>query len=258
MSAAMISAAAASFSACGGVAVVNYELSEDGTHYIVSGVSGDKNALRSYDIPATYSEEEGGELLPVTEIGDDAFRGCIYLSSVTLPYGIEKIGARAFMMSGLAHFTIPESVTSIGYGSFGSCSVLDEIIIPASVTTIEPYAFAYCSGLKNAEIYASIEDLPYRSFANSYTVHAGNLYTSTCLKTVTISATVRKIHVSALDGNLLEDIYFLGSEEQWNELYFYEVVEQPAENEGEEPVREEVKHDKSEVLNGVRVHFNGD
>ena len=69
-------AACLSFVGCGGEATVNYTLSEDGTYYIVSSVSGNKNALTSYQIPATYSEQEDGEQLPVKAIGDQAFYRC--------------------------------------------------------------------------------------------------------------------------------------------------------------------------------------
>jgi hypothetical protein len=49
-------------------------------------------------------------------------------------------------------YTIPESVSSIGYGAFRRCSSLTSIIIPNSVALIDKYAFAYCSGLTSAVI----------------------------------------------------------------------------------------------------------
>ena len=43
-------AACLSFVGCGGgEAVVNYTLSEDGTYYIVSSVTGNKRALKEYE-----------------------------------------------------------------------------------------------------------------------------------------------------------------------------------------------------------------
>ncbi len=249
----LLAVAAFALSACGGEAIVKYKLSDDGTHFIVSGVTGRTSSLGSYEIPSEYSEEEGGELLPVTEIGEEAFMGCNALYSITLPDTIEKIGVRAFMNCGFRNFTIPESVKSIGYAAFGKCTSLTEITIPQSVTDLQPYAFAYCSNLETVVLKAEIEDLPPYTFANSYASVSGNLYTSTSLKNIYLSSSLKKINLYALDGNLFDDIYFAGSEETWNELYFY--TYEKVEGSGNE--YKEKKLEKSEVIrNGVTVHYN--
>lgn len=251
----LLVAAALSFSACGGEAVVNYKLSEDGTHYIVSGVSGNVRALKSYEAPAEYAEEEGGVALPVTEIGDEAFMKCTSLYNVTLHEGVERIGVRAFMQCGFRTFTIPESVKSIGYGAFGMCTTLTEIVIPEAVTEIEPYAFAYCSNLESVEIKGAVTEIEAYVFANSYASVSGSMYLSTALKKVTIPASVEKIHIKAFDGNLIEDFYFGGSERQWDELYFYETVKQEGKD-GKEDEYVEKKVEKDKVISSsVKIHF---
>ncbi len=249
----MIAVAAFSFTACGGEAVVKYTLSEDGTHYIVSGVSGNVRALNTYDIPAQYSEEEGGELLPVTEIGDEAFMYCSSLYRITLPDTIEKIGVRAFMDCSFDSLIIPERVTEIGYGAFGKCSSLKEIVIPEAVTKIDALAFAFCSNLETVVIKSEITELLPKTFANSYAVAAGNVYTSTSLKTVYLPASLQKIHFNAFDGNFIEDIYFVGSEQQWDELYFYEYIKE----EGSEEYKES-RLQKTDVLVGIKVHTDAE
>lgn len=40
--------------------------------------------------------------------------------------------------------TLPDSITTIGYGSFYSCEALTELQIPGSVTALDPYVFTYC------------------------------------------------------------------------------------------------------------------
>ena len=239
-------AAAVPFASCSKTAEVNYTLSEDGTHYIVSGVSGNLDSLAEYDIPASYCEE-GKTPLPVTEIGDEAFKGCANLHSVTMPDSIEKIGALAFMMSALIDVEIPDSVTHIGVGAFSMCHSLTQVVIPQSVTTIQTRAFAYCSNLEEVKIYGSITVLEERVFYNSYKVQGGNIYTSTSLKKIYLPATLEKIATSALDGNLIEHIYFAGSKEQWKEVIFFETDSETG---------EEVVIEKDKVLPGsVEVHF---
>ncbi|MBR4046812.1 MAG: leucine-rich repeat domain-containing protein [Alistipes sp.] len=113
----------------------------------------------------------------VTTIGDYAFYGCDSLTSVTIPDSVTTIGYMAFCdcdslqefngkfasedgrcliidgvlnsfaPAGLTEYTIPDSVTTIGYGAFAYCSSLTSVTIPDSVTTIGDNAFYSCSSL---------------------------------------------------------------------------------------------------------------
>ncbi len=75
-----------------------YTLSEDETYYIVSGIGTCTDT--DICIPSEYNG------LPVKEIGDDAFKDCSSLTSIT----------------------IPGTVTSIDKGAFVGCSSLTSVI----------------------------------------------------------------------------------------------------------------------------------
>ncbi len=84
----------------------------------------------------------------VNSIGDNAFRDCGGLTSVSIPNSVTIIDHDAFIYcSGLTSVSIPNSVTSIGKYAFAYCSGLTSVSIPNSVTSIGAYAFNGCYNL---------------------------------------------------------------------------------------------------------------
>jgi hypothetical protein len=62
--------------------------------------------------------------------------------------------------------TLPETLTSIGWGSFAYCSKLETINIPNDVTNISTWAFGGCGSLKSISLPSGITSLPNAVFKN--------------------------------------------------------------------------------------------
>ena len=113
------------------------------------GAFWDCNSLQEITIPNS-----------VTSIGENPFRKCIchlksfskhFIVENNVLYNTDKTTLIAFI-SKQKTFTIPNSVTSIGYSAFVGCKSLQEIIIPNSVMNIDKGicdAFYNCSSLQN-------------------------------------------------------------------------------------------------------------
>ena len=96
-------------SACGIEGECVYTLVDD--HYEVTGVTS-KDA-HSFKIAETYNG------LPVTAIGEGAFKDCHFLRSITIPDGVSIIASGTFMNCfELTSATLPNGITSIGESAF--------------------------------------------------------------------------------------------------------------------------------------------
>jgi hypothetical protein len=95
----------------------------------------------------------------LTIIGDNTFRYCSNLTSITIPASVTTIGQSAFAYcTKLASITIIGGVTgsgaggSIGAGAFISCTSLTGITIPAGITSIATNAFVNCNNLESITV----------------------------------------------------------------------------------------------------------
>ena len=89
----------------------------------------------------------------VTNIQDNAFVGCEYLTQVDISDSVTDIGICAFTAcSNLTSITIPNSVINIGMAAFVECRQLTHVYISDSVTNIGEQAFAWCTNLSYIEV----------------------------------------------------------------------------------------------------------
>jgi len=119
--------------------------------------------------------------------------------NVIIPASVTNIGNGAFANSGITSvlynvnktrlvyypsslealsFTIPNSVTTIGYSAFSGVKNLTSITIPEGVTTIETAAFAYMSNLTSINIPNTITSIGQNAFQISGLTQATMFNTS--------------------------------------------------------------------------------
>jgi hypothetical protein len=138
----------------------------------------------------------------VTNIGDYAFCSCSRLTSITIPGGVTNIGQDALAgcirlgtitvdprnptyssVDGVLfdknqitliqyppgkagnHYTIPNSVTSIGDSAFSSCYSLSGVSLGSNITIIGDDAFEGCSSLANVTIPYSVISIGNQAFS---------------------------------------------------------------------------------------------
>ncbi|MFI3231497.1 MAG: leucine-rich repeat domain-containing protein [bacterium] len=161
-----------------------------------------------------------------------------------IPDSVEKIEDRAFKgCIGLTSISIPDSVEKIGEGAFKGCKGLTSMSISAGVEYIERYAFEKCGGLDNIEVddlntnYKSKDGVLFsKDFKNliycpvgkkgEYKVeneveYIGERAFKDCknITSISISKNIMCIEYNSFEGcNMLKDIYYGGSEEQWDIL----------------------------------------
>lgn len=127
-----------------------------------------------------------------SSVGNGAFENCEKLSTVNFGNGVKTIGERAFANTALTSVTLPDGLESIGAGAFdgtsafsaaGGITVTNNAVIKGDtlinyfgnassldlsvfgVTTIAPYAFANNSSLQSVTVPASINEIGEGAFS---------------------------------------------------------------------------------------------
>lgn len=170
--------------------------------------------LVSLEIPEVI--EIDGNIYRINEIGNNAFKDCLNISSVRIPNSVKSIGSDAFSgCKKLSLINIPSSVTFIGQNAFKDASAtsihvdiesleawckidfenyysnpkthlyidgkfLDNLIIPSSISVIKDFSFIH-GGYTSLELPNSITyigECNFREFYNLTSVKIPNSVTS--------------------------------------------------------------------------------
>lgn len=96
----------------------------------------------------------------VTSIGENAFRGCSCLNSISMSDTITVIGNYSFYLcSALKKIVFPNSLKKIGICAFYGASSLNSIVFGESLKTIDNAAFQYCEQLSSISLPNSVTSI---------------------------------------------------------------------------------------------------
>jgi hypothetical protein len=144
----------------------------------------------------------------------------------------------------LIEYTIPDTVKVIGDGAFSGCSLLKNLNIPDGLTTIGEYAF-YSSSYFMSHLYIPgsvtyMGDLG--DFGGYWSMELGEGITSInyeladFCENILIPKTVTEISTDLFTDSYIEEIFYSGTEEQWNNI--------------------ELSDADKEYLKNIKIHFD--
>ena len=178
-----------------------YKLSDDGTYYIVTGIS--DNTVSEIIIPSTFGE------LPVKEISSSAFYNNKNVVNIQLPNTIATIGNYAFYgCSKLKTINIPNSVTKIGQRAFYGCSSLTGIKLGSGLKRIESETFYNCTSLKTVEMEDQVTYIG--SFAFYNCVNMSSIKMSRWIETIEYNAFSNCSSIKSI--GLYESLTYIGED----------------------------------------------
>ena len=174
-----------------------------------------------------YKGESVNVVIPdnVLEIAANVFANNRYLSSVTLPASLRRIGYQAFYYcDSLEEIVLPAGVRSIGERAFAYCKNLKKMSFPANLQSVGDFAFAFCDRLEALDLPASVQTVGDGAFSHcralkEVTMDEGAeeigmfaFYGCNALRKVTLPKTLKNISLAAFCScPNLTDFWYAGS-----------------------------------------------
>ncbi len=169
----------------------------------------------------------------VKTLGDSVFQDCQNLSSVTISEGLETISQNAFRAcSSLSSIVLPASIGEVGAGAFFQCQKLIRVVFTPGSKQVKlgDNIFTQCYYLSSVTLPKSINQISEGMFQNCLMLATleipqgaesiGSSAFSSCssLTSIIIPNSVTTIGIAAFSASALRDIYFTGTQAQWNSV----------------------------------------
>lgn len=160
----------------------------------------DMKRLRTVKLPTSAKVIEGRAFASCSNIrevvipegietikGDNAFYGCVALTTIQFPEGMSSIGRFAFYgCSNLKAVAFPSTLTAIEQNAFDGCPLVS-VSLPEHLISIGSSAFKYNSSLTELRIPSSLESIGASAFSDcsnlkdiyTYTVQPININSNT-------------------------------------------------------------------------------
>lgn len=140
---------------------LEFELNDDGQSYRVVGIGTFTGS--NLVIPSVNYDRK-----PITGISFSAFFGNKSITSVTIPDSVKSIGYEAFRSCSKLKAVSISNVESIGYGAFCDCTALESVIFgkKSNITSISGSLFSGCTALATVNIPYSVKSIESNAFAD--------------------------------------------------------------------------------------------